>query len=234
MEISPQVLLTMPLHAVTEMYGEAGLRRRFELEVERFAPADRAVLLDAMELAAQLHSDDRRTREPYLNHPLRTTIRIICYYQVDDVDVLVASLLHDTVEDHPEDLAPSGLVPDALAALAARYGARVAELVAAVTNPAREPGRDRHEQYREHVAESLEANPWARVIKASDFTDNGVGVLYSTPAKQHSAATKYAPLVPVFRDLIARADTPLTDDVKAHILEQLDAAEERFGAILSA
>jgi (p)ppGpp synthase/HD superfamily hydrolase len=185
-----------------------------------------------MNLAAELHRDDRRTREPYLNHPLRTTIRIICYYKVDDVDVLVACLLHDAVEDHPDDLAPSGLVPDALAALASRFGARVAELVSAVTNPAREPGRDWYEQYREHVAESLEANPWARVIKASDFTDNGVGVLYSTPPKQRSAATKYAPLVPVFRDLIARPDTPLTDDVKAHILGQLDSAEERFGAIL--
>jgi (p)ppGpp synthase/HD superfamily hydrolase len=232
MEISPQVLLTMPLHAVTEVYGEAGLRRRFELEVQRFGAADRATLLEAMDLAAELHRDDRRTREPYLNHPLRTTIRIICYYQVDDVEVLVASLLHDAVEDHPDDLAPSGLVPDALAALASRFGPRVAELVSAVTNPAREPGRDWYEQYREHVAESLEANPWARVIKASDFTDNGVGVLYSTPPKQRSAATKYAPLVPVFRDLIARADTPLSDAVKAHILEQLDSAEERFEAIL--
>jgi hypothetical protein len=31
--------------------------------------------------------------------------------------------------------------------------------------------RDEHEQYREHLAASLLASPWARVIKASDFTD---------------------------------------------------------------
>ena len=63
------------------------------------------------------------------------------------------------------------------AALAAGFGPRVAELVGAVTNPEYAPGRDPHEQYREHVAESLRGNPWARVIKASDFTGQGVGEL---------------------------------------------------------
>jgi hypothetical protein len=43
--------------------------------------------------------------------------------------------------------------------------------VAAVTNPVYEPGRDEHEQYREHVTASLRGSPWARVIKVSDFTD---------------------------------------------------------------
>jgi hypothetical protein len=36
----------------------------------------------------------------------------------------------------------------------------------------------------------------------------------------------------VLRELIARPDTPLSETVKAHILGQLDAAEERFNAIL--
>jgi hypothetical protein len=61
-----------------------------------------------------------------------------------------------------------------------RFGPRVAGLVAAVTNPDYEPGRDKNEQYREHVARSLDTSPWARVIKASDFTDNGVGLIHTT------------------------------------------------------
>jgi len=240
--IAPRVLMSMPLHAVTEMYGESGLRQRFAAEIADFDPAARATLNDATELAARLHAYDRRTREPYLNHPLRTAIRIICYYQVRDVDVLVAALLHDAVEDHPDMLAaPDGgdrteaaLTEAALAELGRRYNPRVADLVRAVTNPAHEPGRDRFEQYRAHVAESLEANPWARIIKVSDFTDNGVGLIHTDPSRHVRLATKYAPLVPVFRDLIARPDTPLTDDVKQHILGQLDSAEERFDAILEA
>src|SRR5215470_17848984 len=220
--IAPRVLLAMPLHAVTEMYGESGLRQRFVAEIARFDSASRETLTDALELAAELHRDDRRTREPYLNHPLRTAIRIICYYDVRDVEVLVAALLHDAVEDHPDVLAGPGdqagadLTEAALATLASRYTPRVAELVRAVTNPAYESGRDRFEQYREHVAASLDGNPWARVIKVSDFTDNGVGLIHTDPSRHVRLATKYAPLVPIFRDLISRPDTPLSDDVKQH------------------
>ena len=90
--------------------------------------------------------------------------------------------------------------------------------MAAVTNPPHEPGRDRHEQYREHVAASLEANPWARVIKASDFTDNGVGLIHTTGPRLDRLASKYAPLVPVLAELISRSDTPLSDEAKDRIL----------------
>ena len=64
------------------------------------------------------------------------------------------------------------------------------------------------------------------------FTDNGVGLIHTDPSRHVRLATKYAPLVPVFRDLISRPDTPLADAVKRHILSQLDSAEERFEAIL--
>ena len=229
----------MPLHAITEVYGEPGLRDRFALELEQFPPADRERLEEALALAADLHADDRRIREPYLNHLLRVTIRIIRYYGITDVDVLTAALLHDAVEDHPAELA--GVSPGrghaeltdlAVAELARRFTPRMAELVRSVTNPEYDPDRDRNEQYRMHVAESLDRDPWARVIKVSDFTDNGVGVIHTTFDKAHSAATKYRPLVPTLRELVGRPDTPLSIAAKDHILDQLDLAEERFAAIL--
>jgi hypothetical protein len=43
--------------------------------------------------------------------------------------------------------------------LAARFGGHTAGLVAAVTNPEYEPGRDEHQQHREHVTASLEVSP---------------------------------------------------------------------------
>lgn len=236
-------LMTMPLHAITEVYGEAGLRERFLLEIADTAEPDRGRLLDALDLAARLHRDDRRVREPYLNHLLRVAIRIKCYYGIDDPDVLVAALLHDTVEDHPGELAAlaetAGLAEAAafaqtaaLTVLAERFGPRVAALVKAVTNPVYDPERDADEQYRQHVAASLDADPWARVIKASDFTDNGVGVIHTTGPKVNSSAAKYRPLVPILRELITRPDTPLSTDARQHIMAQLDLAEERFAAIL--
>ncbi|SCE97339.1 HD domain-containing protein [Micromonospora mirobrigensis] len=232
----PAYLATMPMHAITEIHGEPGLLERFRMETDAFGPAARERLTAALDLAAELHRDDRRVREPYLNHLLRVAIRMMHHYQVRDVDVIVAGLLHDAVEDHPAELAGPGADGDltgaALATLTARFGPRVAGLVAAVTNPEYDPDRDRHQQYREHVAASLDADPWARVIKVSDFTDNGVGVIHTLGPKVARLAAKYRPLVPVLRELIGRPDTPLSAPVKRHIFGQLDLAEERFAAIL--
>jgi len=145
--------------------------------------------------------------------------------------VTCAALLHDAAEDHAEDIAPGGNREAAFAVLAAQFGERTADLVAAVTNPVYEPGRNHHEQYREHVIASLQANPWARIIKASDFTDNAVGLMHTTGPKLSKLARKYSPLVPTLRELILRPDTPLDVDVKNMIAKQLDNAESRFAAI---
>lgn len=224
----------MPLHTISEVYGEAGLRERLLLEIAELPDTDR--LIAALDLAAELHRDDRYGREPYLNHLLRVAIRIISHYKVPDSDLIAAGLLHDSVEDHPTELAgdrPGPPTAAALAELADRFGDRVAELVAAVTNPEPDPAIDRHLQYREHVAANLDRAPWARIIKLSDFTDNGVGILYATGPAMHRLATKYRPLTAIYRDLVTRPDTPLADDVKQHILDQLDSADQRFEAILA-
>jgi hypothetical protein len=227
-----RLLETMPLHAITATYGEEGLRERFAAEIASFPGPERRRLEDALALASRLHGADRRQSEPYVNHLLRVAIRIMSHYGVRDPDVVAAALLHDAVEDHASGLAPDGRTESALAALAARFGPRVAELVGAVTNPEYDPGRDKHVQYREHVAASLDTSPWARVIKASDFTDNGAGLIHTTGPRVPELAGKYAQLVPVLRELISRPDTPLDETARRRILEQLDRAEERFAAIL--
>ena len=137
------------------------------------------------------------------------------------------------MEDHADGLAAGGRA-GAVAALAASFGPRVAGLVDAVTNPEYAARADRDEQYREHVVDSLAASPWARVIKASDFTDNGVGLIHTSGPRAARLARKYAPLVPVLADLIARPDTPLPPPVKARILGQFVAAQERFAVITRA
>ena len=182
-------------------------------------------------LASRLHARDRRQREPYCSHLLRVTVRILSHYRVSDPDLACAALLHDAVEDHAPDLTPGGTRQGAFAVVAGQFGARTAELVAAVTNPVYEPGQDEHEQYREHVIASLEASPWARVIKVSDFTDNAVGLFHTTGPKLPQLARKYRPLVRPLRELIVRADTPLDSSLKAMIARKLDSAEDRLAAI---
>jgi hypothetical protein len=226
-----RLLAAMPLHAITTLYGEAGLRERFVMEIATFPSPDRHRLEDALELAARLHADDRRQREPYLNHLLRVAIRILSHYGVHDADIGCAGLLHDTVEDHAREIAPGGGQQEALAVLRTRFGPRIATLVEAVTNPDTEAGPDPHQRYRDHVTASLQAHPWARVIKASDFTDNGVGLMHTTGPMLARLAAKYAPLVPALQELISRPDTPLSPAAKARILAQLSDAAQRFAAI---
>jgi hypothetical protein len=229
-----RLVATMPLHAITSTYGEEGLRARFAVEIKRWPEAGRRRPNQALALAGRLHAADRREREPYVNHLLRVAIRIMSHYGVRDADVACAALLHDAVEDHAAELAPDGTRPSALAVLAEQFGPRVAGLVAAVTNPEYAPDRDADEQYREHVAQSLRRDPWARVIKASDFTDNGAGLIHTTGPRLLRLAGKYAPLIPILQELIALPDTPLEDAARQRILTQLSQAADRFAVILPA
>lgn len=237
--VSAAQLRVMPLHAVTEVYGEPGLRRRLLLELDSLPEVHRTAVAEAARWAGELHAGQRRTREPYLNHPLRVTLRMLCHYRVSDPDVLAAGMLHDAVED--QSWAITGItghgpppVKQALAVIAVRHNPRVARLVDAVTTPARPPGVDRIEHYTGHLAAALDTQPWARVIKLSDFTDNGVGIIHSTGPLVARSARKYNAAVPILRDLLDRPDTPLQPQVKDHIRGQLAVAQRRFTAILAA
>jgi hypothetical protein len=63
-----RLLAAMPMHAITALHGEAGLRQRFAIEIASLLDGDRHRTERALELATRLHADDRRQREPYVNH----------------------------------------------------------------------------------------------------------------------------------------------------------------------
>jgi hypothetical protein len=56
-----RLLAAMPLHAITTLHGEAGLRERFAIEIASFSDDDRHRAARALELAARLHAGDRRS-----------------------------------------------------------------------------------------------------------------------------------------------------------------------------
>jgi hypothetical protein len=64
-----QILAVMPLHAISAVYGEQGLRARLAIETGRLGDAaGRQKISEALELAGRPHAADRRQREPYINH----------------------------------------------------------------------------------------------------------------------------------------------------------------------
>ena len=61
----------MPLHAITTVHGEGGLRQRLLIQTRRFPSAERPRIGAALALMSRLHERDRRQREPFACHPLR-------------------------------------------------------------------------------------------------------------------------------------------------------------------
>ncbi|MFC7959702.1 HD domain-containing protein [Rhodococcoides kroppenstedtii] len=165
---------------------------------------DRTDLDHALAVASYAHLEQRRTQrgdqvaDPYITHPSRNTLRLLRYGCTDQA-VLVATALHDVVEDQPDRvvslLGGSDAAPDALRR---HFGDDVADLVAAVTNPQRDPARDKAEQYAEHVTAAI-ADRRVFLVKLTDFVDNAGSLKYlADDAKRLKLAAKYAPLVPIF------------------------------------
>lgn len=110
----------------------------------------------ALEFAADRHTGQRRDadRAPFILHPLEVA-QLLSNCDYPD-DVVASGVLHDVIEDagvgRPE--------------LELRFGARVAELVSAVSEPSPDGSyRERKARLREAVAE---ADPDAIAIYAAD------------------------------------------------------------------
>jgi hypothetical protein len=67
---------------------------------------EQIMIISAYELVSELHKDDQLYKgKPYIYHILRNTARLVGYLHITDSEVVVAELLHDSVEDHSENLA---------------------------------------------------------------------------------------------------------------------------------
>jgi guanosine-3',5'-bis(diphosphate) 3'-pyrophosphohydrolase len=119
-------------------------------------------LLDAISFAALRHRDQRRKgREaaPYINHPIDVAEILARYAGVEDLEVLAAAILHDTVEDPPA-------TPEEITE---RFGARVSALVMEVTDDKSLPAHTRKEH---QVRDMRTASREARLIKLADHCSN--------------------------------------------------------------
>jgi guanosine-3',5'-bis(diphosphate) 3'-pyrophosphohydrolase len=122
-----------------------------------FPPA----LLNAIAFAARAHEGQRRKdgRTPYVSHVFRVTLIARHLFGVDDPQVLLAAVLHDTIEDTTTDFDD----------LSERFGKQVAEWVAALSKDKRRKDEEREEEY----CRTLSASPWqVRVCKLADIYDN--------------------------------------------------------------
>ncbi len=124
-------------------------------------PALAAGLLGALHFAARKHAGQKRKdgMTPYINHPIAVAELLARIGKVEDVAILQAALLHDTVEDtdtSPEEL--EGV-----------FGCEVRDLVMEVTDDMSLPKKERRELQLRHAPD---LSPGAKLIRIADKTCN--------------------------------------------------------------
>lgn len=131
-----------------------------------------AKLLDAVMFAAERHRNQRRKdveASPYINHPIALAHLLATVGQVDDLDVLRAAVLHDTIED----------TETSEAELRERFGDAVADIVMEVTDDKSLPKQRRKELQIEHAPHKSRG---AALVKLADKTCNLRDIAASPPA----------------------------------------------------
>ena len=134
---------------------------------------DLVLLLKALAFAAHKHRDQRRKdaeASPYINHPIALAEVLTGEGGITDIEVLAAALLHDTIED----------TATTLEELQEHFGARIAGMVAEVTDDKDRPTVDRTRLQIEHAAG---ISPGAKLVKLADKICNLRDVAERPPAK---------------------------------------------------
>ncbi len=119
-------------------------------------------LVDAFNFAAQSHKAQKRKnpeQEPYIVHPAEVAQIVSEYTGGTDANLVIAALLHDTVED----------VGVTFEQIEEKFGKDVADLVREVTDDKSLPKQARKEAQIEHAAH---ASPRAKILKLADKTAN--------------------------------------------------------------
>ena len=130
-----------------------------------------ALLFRALAFAAHKHRDQRRKdaeASPYINHPIALAEVLAGEGGVADAEVLAAALLHDTIED----------TDTSRAELEREFGARIASMVAEVTDDKSLPKADRKRLQIEHAAGLSQG---AKLVKLADKICNLRDISASAP-----------------------------------------------------
>src|SRR6476646_10349067 len=128
-------------------------------------------LTTALAFAAEAHRNQRRkgaTQEPYINH-LIEVVDLVASVEGGDMDVLIAALLHDVLEDTRTGYDD----------LAAAFGERVARIVQENSDDMTLPKPERR---RLRLAGISKKSREARLVKFADIISNLRAIAVSPPA----------------------------------------------------
>jgi guanosine-3',5'-bis(diphosphate) 3'-pyrophosphohydrolase len=129
------------------------------------------IILKAIRFAAEKHIDQRRKdskSSPYINHPIQVAETLWTVGEIRDLNLLVASILHDTVED-------TGTNPEEIRA---EFGEDVLALVLEVTDDKSLPKQERKQLQVETAPHKTHS---AKLLKLADKICNVRDILVTPP-----------------------------------------------------
>jgi len=129
-------------------------------------------LTRALTFAAAAHCNQRRkgaAQEPYIDHLIEVLHLVACATGGDDLDLCIAALLHDVLED-------TSISP---AALEEAFGSRVLRVVQENTD---DMTLSKEERQRTRIAAMAGKSPDARIVKIADVISNLRALAASPPA----------------------------------------------------
>jgi hypothetical protein len=228
------------LEDIGRKYGLEGLMLRFAHALGRVGLAENELIQTTLALGVDLHKDDRRTHEPYIYHPLRVGIRLIEELGITDPVTIAAAPVHDTVEDHAEELARLEFddVPDeehlqrqmAHGALILIASEEVADVVLEVSNPIVEPGESKVGAYVGHTAHLVvHGSPQATALKLADFLDNSGAAQGEDPRKRSKLDHKQGLVYGMHVAGLARPDSIVSTEARPGALTAL--SQRHFHAL---
>ncbi len=137
-------------------------------------------LIKAYELAARQHKDQRRKdtdASPYINHPIGLPAILWEIGGVRDADVLIAAVLHDTLEDTVDQGSDADRALQA--EIVKEFGKEVLELVLAVTD---DKSVEKQKRKLLQIQKAPTLSSKAKLIKLADKISNVTDVSNNPPS----------------------------------------------------
>jgi len=226
---------------------------------------ERIRIREALTLMLKLHvnqSDRVASSEPFVGHPLDVATEVLETYKGNDIShVVVAALLHDSIEDQAhllalekklalqhKDVTPEQIEHEgALHGLGRLFGLRSQLLVQSVTRPKRLSIHDPRESYEDYIRNIFYKStltPASAVIKWADLKQNAfIGDLYERAQMEKESGNEkeyervmyfYERMKKKYRPVLEMVREWFTDlDDKSHpLFEQRDAAIAKIDDVL--
>ena len=248
-DIEPEPVMPSPYSLITNIISNG--------ERAGWSDDDCITVENAYITASMIHEHDKHRGLPYVYHLLENARILMEHFHIYDTRIIIASLFHDIVEDHPRKVLteigyikeakipdnPSERISLGIIVIKKTTTELTSVLVDSMTNPIERslPKRTSLKaqkeihlgDYIDHVRHETEV-PYVWMLKFADWVHNGVGIVEAekdiSPKKLASRRRKYFKLMEVLRTRFDRGDMHLifADDTISYIEEQFKLGSERL------